>query len=306
MTPALRFKLRAVTGIWTGNAGGHNTFLQLTSFIGSIRWWAEAIVRAHGIHACDPATPAGWCMTRLCPICELFGNPGCDGRPPQAAKFMLRAWEDGPPPLRARTQPLAAGDTFRLEFHFPSSRNPGVSICDIALLAKTVSLIANYGSLGGRTIRKPNQNAPGTQRHEDYGLISIQSLSGVTTTQIADCWTPAAPVPASVTAFPNLDRFWFLPEQAAYHDAAPYFNDLLGLTQANPPAKTLFRDNLNNVRQHVRGVVGMSKKVFAFGAPARMWGYILEPALWDRSQITAWLTAAGVNAAGLVWGEDIK
>jgi CRISPR-associated protein Cmr1 len=52
----LVFRLKALTGIWTGGVESKSDELHLTGIKGSIRWWYEVLIRGLGYYACDPTS----------------------------------------------------------------------------------------------------------------------------------------------------------------------------------------------------------------------------------------------------------
>lgn len=75
--------LSVKTPIWTGDIDKNNNELQITGIMGSLRWWAEAILRGLGYPACDP-TGENKCPKqnqenknpKLCASCMVFGATG--------------------------------------------------------------------------------------------------------------------------------------------------------------------------------------------------------------------------------------
>ncbi|MHA1796685.1 MAG: type III-B CRISPR module RAMP protein Cmr1 [Promethearchaeota archaeon] len=74
---------KTLTPIWTGNIDKNSNVLKITSIIGSMRWWFEALVRGMGGYACDPTdreqnicnfTENGF--DGVCPACKIFGTTG--------------------------------------------------------------------------------------------------------------------------------------------------------------------------------------------------------------------------------------
>ncbi len=57
----MKFKIKTLTPIWTGNVYGDSTELRETSILGSLRWWFEAIVRGFGGYACNPTSDKKRC-----------------------------------------------------------------------------------------------------------------------------------------------------------------------------------------------------------------------------------------------------
>ncbi len=308
---SLVFHCKALTDIWTGDRHGRNDHLQLTGLLGSIRWWAEAIVRAFEFRACDPTMREGpdqLCETgHLCLICKLFGNSNV----PQAAKFAIRCWGNAQR-TEVFTKKLEKDADFWLQFLF--CRAPEQH--ELWLLAKTMEIVSQYGSVGGKTILKPTNDAtapkgdvvPWRKRHTDYGILSVSDVEVLGEAgAFADTTAPFAGIAADAGGsggLPNINRFWFAPGITLYVHGT--FKQLLDCP-APPAHKALSRD-----AEGVR--LTKSKRVFSFsGAPAgqppvsaiaRTWGWVSDPALWNRATVAAWLRAVGI--ANPVWGEDIR
>lgn len=76
-------KLTCLTPLWTGDIDSRSNVLQLTGFIGSLRWWTETILRAMDIFACDPTEDSRCPQKRgnsrtdeFCCSCLIFGATG--------------------------------------------------------------------------------------------------------------------------------------------------------------------------------------------------------------------------------------
>ena len=72
-------RLRTLTPLWTGDADGQCTRLLESGILGSIRWWCEALIRALGGTACNPADKDNRCPDqrgRICDACAIFGCTG--------------------------------------------------------------------------------------------------------------------------------------------------------------------------------------------------------------------------------------
>lgn len=74
-----KLKIRTLTPLWTGTYEEKSTKLKITSIIGSLRWYFEALVRGFGLKACDPTTDP--CekkegASEICHACEVFGCTG--------------------------------------------------------------------------------------------------------------------------------------------------------------------------------------------------------------------------------------
>jgi CRISPR type III-B/RAMP module RAMP protein Cmr1 len=339
------FECHALTDIWT--AGGTlaavppgqkdgkpiNDRLRLTSLLGGIRWWAEAIVRGFDVRACDPVSEP--CRgDQHCIICELFGKAD----PPQAAKFAVRAWEDTGK-RQPFTRKLSKGSTVILEFHFYRD----ATFLEEYLLVKAMDVISRYGSVGGKTTLKPTR--PNTvrmadtgwvDRHTDYGLLHIKGIDKASFQIWAthkDAFENALKEkaindPNKSMKYPSLKNFWFAPESTLFvHPSAPAtddsINNLLGLADTINANKQLTTkdtwpapsDVCNPLREHLRGIPeksilklpACSKKVFSFGSMgntkyARTWGYVLNATL--LTHLPDLLKSAGITKIA-VNGSDV-
>jgi len=74
-------EIKVKTPIWTGDVDQKSELPQSSGIIGSLRWWAEAILRSMGKYACDP-TDDGRCPKEernrkyYCSACIIFGATG--------------------------------------------------------------------------------------------------------------------------------------------------------------------------------------------------------------------------------------
>lgn len=165
------WRLKALTDIWTGDDERENDYLILTGLVGSIRWWFEVLVRGLGGKVCDPTSevrcpaqkkqPHEFC--HHCVVCELFGCTGW------ARKFRLMVVDENNQVIRSQ---IRAGQVFTLRF-IPLRLILPEEWC---LLDATLRLIADYGSMGGKTVFKPSDEPKreNQSHHKDYGLISLE------------------------------------------------------------------------------------------------------------------------------------
>jgi CRISPR type III-B/RAMP module RAMP protein Cmr1 len=300
----------------------------MTSLLGGIRWWAEAVVRGFGIRACDPVTsPCN--KTRLCLICELFGNAAV----PQAAKFAMRVWKD----VQRKelfTSPLLSGSTVFLEFYF--YRDP--EQYEQYLLIKTLNLISLLGSIGGRTTRKPtrpdraqNHDRGWPERHKDYGLLAIKGIGNASAHERAkykdeferEMQAKAQTDPNRSNSLPSLTNFWFIRKKTLFvhpttMNGPDSINNLLGLQDtlaAGPRIETReWDDGFDDLRKGLRGYPDSSpnkrsKRVFSFGsmgdtANARTWGYVLDPKL--LTMLPEVLHQVGIETTETLMGPDAR
>jgi len=169
MPQVLTAQLRTVAPIWIAGLDRESGQARETGLAGSLRWWYEALVRGLGGYACHPTgdgdrslfNEAAFRTTGdieeglrdVCPACRLFGCTGWK------AKFNLylangRGWM---PVVLDRP-----GIPFQMRFALVKPLNDEQQW----LLARTLKLIGDYGSMGGRTTLKP-PNQP------DYGLVQV-------------------------------------------------------------------------------------------------------------------------------------
>jgi len=179
----LKFEFSEVAKVWTGDANRKCPYLRETGILGSIRWWFEAVVRGYGGYACDPRSKDACNDAKdHCAVCELFGCTNW------SAKFRFSVEKNKknnkdititmvfnplktPPP----SQPPPGRDRITMVF------NPLKTIKEEEefLLKKTLWIISKYGSIGGRTTRRPSEDPKkqNEEAHKDYGLIKLVSPS---------------------------------------------------------------------------------------------------------------------------------
>jgi CRISPR type III-B/RAMP module RAMP protein Cmr1 len=179
----ITFKIKTLTPLWTGGSDGKMHRVHETGIIGSIRWWYEVLVRALGGSACDPSSKEKKCEAdNHCDVCELFGCTGW-GR-----KFRLEIINDinehkllNQVSIDTRKNKkykrFSSGFTMKdLQVKIVPLRN--ISDKEWFLLRETLTLISNYGALGGRTSQGngiveidlsnfPNKKAPLVFRNFD-------------------------------------------------------------------------------------------------------------------------------------------
>lgn len=161
----MKYKLKALTHIWTGDAGGKPDKLHITGIKGSIRWWYEALIRGLDGYACDPTE--GCLLTiskeekeqirertlnidtlakaKICPACYLFGCTGW------GSKFIIRIIGADNKPI---TRKIEQGNPFILNF-VPIKP---ISEEEKQLIEITLKLVIDYGAIGAKTALKPSEN----------------------------------------------------------------------------------------------------------------------------------------------------
>lgn len=157
MSEPLTFKFKEIAPVWTGDINSNCEYIHETGIIGSIRWWYEAVVRGYDRYACDPTSDfkcVGDDKSKHCAVCEFFG---CADR---SSKFRLSVEEKEKEKEKEITMRFVALKTFSKEEEY--------------LLKKTLFIISKYGSIGGRTTRKPDTDKKrNSEAHKDYGLIKL-------------------------------------------------------------------------------------------------------------------------------------
>lgn len=244
---AYTYTFKALTDIWTGDAGRRGNRLIATGLLGSIRWWLEVLVRGLGGSACDPTLDGNRCPDprkvpgepgHHCVVCELFGCTGW------ARKFRFEVLDETDQPKQSQ---IKKGETFQLRF---IELRP-IRKEEWALLDLTLRIIAEYGAIGGRT----------TLKNRDYGLIKIEKTDSIpaaskTESDLRAYVASWRSLPHGDFAWASLEHFWFVGKQ--------YLN----------------RDRYNRIlrgNDWLVGQRGVSKKVYSFKEPEearRTFGFV--------------------------------
>lgn len=213
---AFTIKFQTLTPIWTGDINRKCVEIKETGIIGSLRWWYEAVVRGYSGKACNPASST--CEGEdHCDACELFGCTGW------SRKIRIIMGEYTPklvPEIRVRTRErhrtrrglrylsrIFQGVFSDVSLRITPIRE--VSNYEWYLLRKTLSIIHNYGALGGRiaqgngVIRIVESKIPSVELHcpyEDLKNFWNKKFSG------------------AIINSPNLKNFFFYKFQLAFND----------------------------------------------------------------------------------------
>lgn len=289
MTQVLTARLRTVAPIWTGGVDRESGQARETGIAGSLRWWYEALVRGLGGYACDPTADADRCLFNeaafrttgdveeglrdVCPACCLFGCTGWK------AKFNLYL-------TNGRGRMPVALDRPDIPFQMRFALVKPLKEEEQWLLARTLELIGDYGSMGGRTPLKPPQQP-------DYGLVEVVEnipVPDIGREEVAH-WLEEL-----LARSANMQR-----RQAAQPREIPrlnlfFFNNgyWLDLRAINSLLRT-------DPTGFLAGRVGVSKKVFSFQTGRRFWGYAADRAMLDR--VLQQLNVMGVR--GTQPGEEV-
>lgn len=253
------FRIRAVTEIWTGDAKRQNARLRETSFIGSMRWWYEALVRGFGGYACgalnggcgyDPESKVPR-QGQICAACELFGCTGW------SRKFRLRLCDAGGKLLGGQVAP---GEEFVIQLVWLRDPLPE----ELWLLSKSLEIASRYGSICGRNTLKPQSSAIAGK---DYGLIEVIKAPEVCCS-VAGVRDFLLRRRSGEMAADYPDFRWFFFYRGSYLDRSAmnsFFDEL---------ERRDGKDGTVPLHQFMRGRRGESKKVFSFRAEGgRIWGY---------------------------------
>lgn len=269
----MELEIRTLTPLWTGGIEpGKMDRLHETGIVGSLRWWYEAILRGLGGWACDP-TDVQNCPDKdgkRCAACELFGCTGWQ------RKFKLHVL-DGSKEL-FEVMPDKDGlvkDTLMI-WEFIELR----PVCDEEkwLLHQAIRIASEYGAIGGRTPRKPQNNR---KVGGDYGLIEIEESRNVPelTAEKAQNYLTGSNLrrlEQTDPRWPNLRYFFFVTGQYLRRES---INRLLGLSEDGKQ-----EISNGNVEKALRGSKGVSKKIFSFEtSPGRLWGYLPDKRLRDQT-----------------------
>ncbi len=272
----MQITIKTLTPLWTGGADKKCDRIHETGIIGSLRWWYEAIVRGFGGYACDPTSSGNDVPKKcelneqkfrrdltsgksvqeildnqLCPACQLFGCTGW-GR-----KFKLGISRDGS---------FRHGFEGILELRFLELKK--ISEKDRRLLKQTFKIIEEYGSIGGRTTRKPQKNK---RVGSDYGLIKIESMDITSIASLEEVrnWLQKSKIKENYIEWPNLRYFFFVKNKFLWRKQ---INELIGLSDDG-------RKIIGNEQYQIflRGEGGRnrkSKRIFSFQTGrGRIWGY---------------------------------
>ena len=275
--------IRTLTPIWTGDADGKCTEIKETGIIGSMRWWYEAIVRGLGGYACDPTLSNDSCkfdtdgyekalengknigdalvvgLKEVCPACRLFGCTGWRRR------FRTEINDvDG-----FFTKGVKGG--FNGAFKLKIYETDAIADSEKWLFYQTLKIIERYGAIGGRTTRKPQQGPIG----QNYGLINV-GFSDMS--KWNSCSSYAEVKEGIIENKKGIgkknDENWFdfryyWVVEGKYMNRL-YMNDMLKLDKKGKPKPS---SNIDFYK-FLRGQEGVSKKIFSFDKPKRVFGYV--------------------------------
>ena len=249
----MEFKLKTLTPIWTGNAGGKCDRLHETGIIGSIRWWYEALIRGLGGYACDPRSKnenerckfntksyqqnknLSAELQNICLACQMFGCTGW-------SKKIRWIIDDS-----STTSNGIKGKNGEFVLHGTEMK----TLTDIEkwLLYSVFYIIDRYGTIGGKCMLKPSTNRERGHHCDDRGKISVtkyglpktnkpSNLTGFLSEQKNKIEKERGKMPAE---WPNLKRFFFSPAESLnasnYMDLVGLYSDFLKGNHRSTPAR---------------------------------------------------------------------
>ena len=302
MSLPIVFKLKTLTPIWTGGVDIADRVHE-TGIRGSLRWWYEALIRGLGGYACDPTEDRRCELDQkrfkeifnntkdiqsaldeqICPACQLFG---CGG---WAAKFRMEIRSPSSDFIDTLHKEADVEKGFDIRFVETAPLRP-ITNYERWLLHKTLWLIVTYGSIGGRTTRKPQAN-PRRSISGPWGLIEfhekpqiedmkedvkgwfqrmLKTSSGIKT----EIGKKAEKVPDT---WPNLNYFFFKPGHFLNRNQ---INQLFeGNVFHSEDEKIFFIGGRGGRQEH-----SISKKIFSFNHPraTRFWGYCRNEAMLNN------------------------
>jgi len=291
-------KIKSLTPLWTGDADRKNTTLRETGIIGSLRWWYEALIRGLGGTACDPTDENSRCKLdqgkfekavkrgksvqetlneQICPACQLFGCTGWSRR------FRLEIngiSENDIKKGKGPTAGLKPNTIFNLKFTFLSN----LSSEQKWLFKKTLWVIENYGTIGGRTTWKPNGKwgTPyGLIKTEDYGdLRQWDTFSNVDNVKT---WLKENKEVIKKKKHPDwfsLNFYWIVEGQ---YLTRKQINKVVRRDPNNPEKYLPEADDFEKwLGGEISSEKSVSKKIFSFKNPNKVFGYIRN----DKELIT--------------------
>ena len=302
----MSIEIKTLTPIWTGGVNGDCDILHETGIIGSMRWWYEAIVRGLGGYACDPASDGCEFNTKgyedarnngksiedaltiglrkVCPACQLFGCTGWK------RKFRLEIENvDG-----KFSEGISGG--FRGNFTIKIHEIRPISNNEKWLFYKNLKIIADFGAIGGRTTRKPQKGPIG----QSYGLIDIDnkrlSWSSRSIYAELDKWIKENKTHLKKSNNPNWFNFKYYFIIRNDYMTRSEMNIILGLDEKGNYIKN------DNLSKFLRGEEGISKKLFSFDEPKKLFGYVRNDNELKRFE---YLLNKNFNNVQIEKGDDI-
>lgn len=289
----MHITIRTLTPLWTGGVDRKSNYLRETGIIGSLRWWYEAMVRGLGGWACDPTDDKRGCPDAEgshCAACELFGCTGWQ------RKFKLQILDIEGNLFRSKNADPNYGlpENTQMVWRFMELRS--VAEQERWLLAQAIRIASKYGSIGGRTPRKPQSNK---SVGRDYGLFEADVPEDYLMLEADNIrrWLRTKGFRrVKGKGWPDLRGFFFVSGQ---HLRRKALNELMGISDEGKPI------SYSSLDRALRGKVGVSKKVFSFEAESaqRLWGYVHDRQ--SRNEVIIRLQDLGIDADNMLTGEEV-
>jgi len=296
----MQIKIKTLTPLWTGNVNGECKAIKETGIIGSLRWWYESLVRGLGGYACDPtssekcelnykefdnATKNGKSIQealdeQICPVCQLFGCTGWSRK----FKINITGLNDNDFVVKGQKAGLSEDKIFYLNILQLSKINSFQKW----LFKQTLGIIENYGTIGGRTTRKP-----GSYQGTAYGLIRIKNYGEL------ESWNDESNI-KNVKDWLKLNRknlnknnnpnwfdfkfYWLIKGEYLDKD---HMNNLLKLEKRGKRSFPKSGTEKDEFLNFLRGKQGVSKKIFSFDKSFKnpgpfVFGYVRNKGELDR------------------------
>ena len=280
----MEVRVRTLTPIWTGDVDRKCSKIKETGIIGSLRWWYEALVRGLGGYACDPTSERRCELDQkrfqkairegksiqealneqICPACQLFGCTGWSKR------FKLEVsgiYENDIKKGKGSTAGLKPNRIMYWNFYFFSN----LSDKQKWLFKKSLWVIENYGAIGGRITWKPNGKW-GT----DYGLIKIEDYEEI------EKWDTLSNIDQVKNWLEGNKRKLRKENDFNWFNFKFYWvveGKYLNRQQMNKivrrdPNTGEYIKNANGLGKWLGGRIGITKKIFSFKNPKKIFGYV--------------------------------
>lgn len=280
----MEVRVRTLTPIWTGDVDRKCSKIKETGIIGSLRWWYEALVRGLGGYACDPTSERRCELDQkrfqkairegksiqealneqICPACQLFGCTGWSKR------FKLEVsgiYENDIKKGKGSTAGLKLNRIMYWNFYFFSN----LSDKQKWLFKKSLWVIENYGAIGGRITWKPNGKW-GT----DYGLIKIEDYEEI------EKWDTLSNIDQVKNWLKGNKRKLRKENDFNWFNFKFYWvveGKYLNRQQMNKivrrdPNTGKYIKNANEFGKWLGGRIGITKKIFSFKNPKKIFGYV--------------------------------
>jgi CRISPR-associated protein Cmr1 len=278
MAEAMEIRLRTLTPLWTGGAGGKSDRVHVTGIVGSLRWWYEALVRGLGGYACDPSKHVcHYDQTRpnngLCAACEMFGSTGWSRRFRLVVTDMTRA--GGPTGAHTTTgeRYTRKGKPDRPRWYFPGPGRVGELTLSVIPLAPEADPTIILGLL--ELIQRHAGLAAKTQL--GYGWVELVESPVLEYNKfVAQIQEAASIMPAKDQELPSLTEMFFAHLRTADEGLTAALNlrfDVRAAFRDEPDKQRKVRHLVSGT---VRGERQGSKLSFsqAVNGQMRVWGWV--------------------------------